>query len=395
MKSKRHYRKQLVLDNCILLRDLEVRIPLEFIYFEDSFKAIFKTIEDFYTKFFKMEGFIKDLSVVFYMQGRMTKDGEFDCCDSKTNKPVIRMYATVPSIEVGNMAHTLAHEFAHFIDWKSAHIKEKWGFSSEKKDTEEHKLAQKFLSYQEIKPSGCPFGGQSAQDMNGPVELFARYVEEYYQYCFEKQYSEVISKKTYKNCRYVKKSDFESGLLEPMKNYLEFYRVPPKTETVMYEGNLYSVDKKTLFKYMQTDSYSFKVPDFVEVIGKNAFADCSSLVSVEIGSGVKEIQTFSFHNCTSLKTVFGGQNVHVVMLGAFSGCTELESVKGFENLEIIGMRTFSNCRTVKNWPEFTNLKYVGSMAFAKCRFMDHENILEKVSYVEENVFFRCKEKTAS
>ena len=42
MKSKRHYRKQLVLDNCILLRDLEVMIPLEFIYFEDSFKAIFK-----------------------------------------------------------------------------------------------------------------------------------------------------------------------------------------------------------------------------------------------------------------------------------------------------------------------------------------------------------------
>ncbi len=389
MKQKRHYRKSLVLDNCELLKGLEVKLPEELFYFEDKLKAVFKTLEEFYAKFFYIEDFVKDLSVVFYLQGRMTRGGVFCSCDSKTNKPIINIYNTVQQIESSDIAHVLAHEFAHYIDWKLGMIKNCRSFISEEEDTVENALAQKFLSFQEIKPSGLPVGGVSGSELNSNCELFARYLEEYYRYCFEKVSPETKVRKDLKNCLYVKKSDFESGLLEPVKEYLDFYRAPEEKETVIYEENLYSADKKTLLKYMQKDS-RFVVPDFVESIGDHAFEDCDWLVCVEIGSGVKEIQKFAFHNCTSLKTVISGKNVHHIMWNAFGRCTELEAVKDFENVEIIGMEAFILCRKIKEWPEFNELKYVGNMGFAGCVFLENKRILENGAFVESWAFKGCK-----
>ena len=78
MKSKHHYRKSLVLDNCELLKGLDVKLPEELFYFGDRLKAVFKTLEEFYAKFFYIEDFVKNLTVVFYLQGRMTKAGDFE-----------------------------------------------------------------------------------------------------------------------------------------------------------------------------------------------------------------------------------------------------------------------------------------------------------------------------
>ncbi len=364
MKSKRHHSKLLVLDNCTLLKDLEVKLPEELFYFEDKLKEFFKTLEEFYAKFFKIEGFVKDLSVIFYLHHESPKSAEFDCCDCKTNKPVIKMYDPVCLFEFGNLAHILAREFAQFIDWKLGMIKDGGGYISERKDTIENELTKKFLSFQKIKHSDYPLNDMSGKEMISPSDFYARYLEDYYQYCFRKD-SELLAREVYKkNFLYVMYSDLESGLLETIKDYLEFYHAPEEIETVMYEGNLYSPDKKILLEILQKDTHSFVVPDFVEIIGK-----------------------FAFHGCDSLKTVTGGKNVHFIMFGAFGSCRELESLKGFDNLEIVGMQAFINCWKLKKLPKFSNLKYVRSRAFGKLNFIKRIKILHKASCVEENAFF--------
>ncbi|MBP5452826.1 MAG: leucine-rich repeat domain-containing protein [Treponema sp.] len=393
MQKKRHISKTIKLDNCALLQDLEVRVPEEILYLEGKLKAVLKDIEAFYARFFGMEGFIKDLTVKFHLKNLLSKDGDFNCCDARTEKPVINIFNTVDKVCNGIIDEVIAHEFAHFIAWKLAKLE---GYScdiSERKGTVEKGLALKYLSLQEVKPSGFPSGGPSAYSLNQPCELFARYVEQYYKYCFHHEEATRIKKRKVKNSLYIRNEDFEKDLLEPIRDYIGYTYQPSnqKDEPVMYEGNLYSSDKKTLLKYMnQKNSDEFVVPDFVEVIGKEAFANCTSIVSIHIGTGVKEIETMAFAYCSSLKLVSGGENVRFISSSVFLQCTALEEINGFDNLEIIGSMGFIKCSLLKKYPEMKKLKYIGSLAFFNDRLIVPEDFTEKVSYIGTHAFSTTK-----
>ena len=69
-------------------------------------------------------------------------------------------------------------------------------------------------------------------------------------------------------------------------------------------GNLYTIDEKTLVQYAigKTDS-SFKIPDSVTSIGYGALRDCSRLTSITIPDSVTEIGFRAFRDCFSLKSV--------------------------------------------------------------------------------------------
>ena len=372
--KKRHYKKAIVLDNCVLLRELQVKIPEEFLCLEDKIKNEFWCIEQFFSKFLQIGDFIKDLTVIFHLKTLMTKVGDFDCCSSRTEKPVINIYGAVEKFEYGSSDATLAHEFAHFVDWKLGKLSG-FGNISERKGSIENELAKKLLSYQEVKPTGSPFGGSSTIELSSPPELFARYLEQYYKYCFKK-YEE--PKRPVKNCLYVRREDFEQGLIGPVSKYLNFFQSPfQDEEAVIFEGNLYSADKKVLLKYQNPDNSSaFVVPDFVEIIGNHAFAECKTLVSVTIGSGVKEIGSFAFHHCESLIRICGGQNVKMISQSAFSWCSSLKEIKGFNNLEIVSSMAFGGCSSLTSLESFYNLKYIGMMCFAKCKFLELESFAE-------------------
>lgn len=58
-------------------------------------------------------------------------------------------------------------------------------------------------------------------------------------------------------------------------------------------------------------------------IGKNIFAQCSSIEEVRLGDTVEVISAGAFKNCTSLRSVTGLGKVRLIEKGAFSGCTAL------------------------------------------------------------------------
>ena len=137
----------------------------------------------------------------------------------------------------------LAHEFAHLIDWKLCKLEGQNGAKTSIKDSDESLLAIKFKALQEVIPEGMPFGGISAEKTNSNIELFARYCEEFYGYCF---YNENFSKSYSfkKNSMYVKAEDFIKHLVQAIKDYLKTDLVIRPKETIEISGNLYSKDKK-------------------------------------------------------------------------------------------------------------------------------------------------------
>ena len=90
----------------------------------------------------------------------------------------------------------------------------------------------------------------------------------------------------------------------------------------------------------------------LKTIGMYAFADCSSLESIDLSnSSITEIPENAFSNCTSLKTVKLPSTVTKIADDAFADCKKLEEIQGLSNCKIseIGKDTFAGCYNLKTF----------------------------------------------
>ena len=72
---------------------------------------------------------------------------------------------------------------------------------------------------------------------------------------------------------------------------------------------------------------SVVIPDSVEVVGEEAFYDCSGLEELRLGAGIKKIENGAFGACGSLKSVVIPDSVEVVGEGAFKNREGLEELR--------------------------------------------------------------------
>lgn len=90
----------------------------------------------------------------------------------------------------------------------------------------------------------------------------------------------------------------------------------------------------------------------LKTIGMYAFADCSSLESIDLSnSSITEIPKNAFSNCTSLKTVKLPPTVTKIADDAFANCKKLEEIQGLSNCKIseIGTDAFAGCYNLKTF----------------------------------------------
>ncbi|MBO7496591.1 MAG: leucine-rich repeat domain-containing protein [Salinivirgaceae bacterium] len=97
----------------------------------------------------------------------------------------------------------------------------------------------------------------------------------------------------------------------------------PKTTTI--NGNLYEVTS----------------------IAEGAFANCSTLESVNISNSVTSIGDKAFANCTNLQTVFIGNSVKSIGAEAFSSCRSMSDITISGPITFIGKNAFSCCFQIK------------------------------------------------
>lgn len=90
---------------------------------------------------------------------------------------------------------------------------------------------------------------------------------------------------------------------------------------------------------------SIVIPDSVTSLGKEAFAACASLTSVDLGAGVTVLPERAFAQCTSLATI-DLSNVTVIGSNAFRECASIAEIELVKVTEI-GSSAFYGCTSLK------------------------------------------------
>jgi hypothetical protein len=124
-----------------------------------------------------------------------------------------------------------------------------------------------------------------------------------------------------------------------------------------------------------TASGSYVVPDSVESIGIEAFAQCKGLTSIAFPLSLKTIGCLAFENCISLTTVTIPESIEEIGYRVFSRCTGLKSIyiqvmdphKMKMNAEVFYGVDMASCilyvpvgakkeyRRAEQWKEFDNI----------------------------------------
>lgn len=154
-------------------------------------------------------------------------------------------------------------------------------------------------------------------------------------------------------------------------------------------------------------------------IGKQAFAGCSSIVSLRLSgtitkindsafsklttlanvkfndngeAGTTELGSSVFSGCTNLVEVSTAKNVGIIGSSAFSGCIKLMRLNLAEGLQIIKKDAFAGCTRLEGaLPEGVNEKY-SSASGAKVMLPNEKAVLEipgTVTAIEDSAFANC------
>lgn len=154
--------------------------------------------------------------------------------------------------------------------------------------------------------------------------------------------------------------------------------------------------------YDSNNSFSVVLPSNLVSIGKNAFAGCTFLTSINLPDNLKEIRnsafegcgltsvtipngitgigSFAFKNCSSLALVSIPESVTVIGNGTFAGCISLTSINLPENLLWIDQFAFEGSGlTSVIFP--SKVQHLGTMAFASCTSLTSVTLGRGVTYI--------------
>ncbi|MCD8201528.1 MAG: leucine-rich repeat domain-containing protein [Clostridia bacterium] len=170
-------------------------------------------------------------------------------------------------------------------------------------------------------------GIEPGGDGNGGIALYAKNV------CHEREHESFLS---YED-GYVFYGDGEECLLLGYDG--------TDTSLSLPEGEGFYGINEYAFYYM-TEISSVTVPDSAVLVGEYAFAECSSLEYVFLGSGVESVGDYAFYACLSLTGIEIPDAAKSVESHAFASCSSIESVSLGDGLCEIGDRAFQSCRSL-------------------------------------------------
>jgi hypothetical protein len=149
------------------------------------------------------------------------------------------------------------------------------------------------------------------------------------------------------------------------------------------------------------------LPSSVVYIGRGAFVECCSLKRLlftytsrgeeKAGSvfptAIVKLPRYVFAGCTSLLTVeFGsGSMIEMVENGAFMGCLRLKKVLLTGTLTEVGSYAFAYCKSLESAaiPQIDTLKYIGRSAFQACEALTYFQLPNQMERINIRTFYGC------
>lgn len=178
---------------------------------------------------------------------------------------------------------------------------------------------------------------------------------------------------------------------------------------VVSDFALYTKDKKKLISYFG-NAPKVIIPDGVEIIGDNAFAEDENLKEIIFPESLCYIKYAAFKYCVNLRCISLPKNVREIGTQCFYGCESLEEVINLGEIEKICEETFCGCNIKKlSLPESlieiednafnsnrdldditfpANVKRIGNSSFAYCS-VKHVYLNEKLEEIGDFCFLYC------
>lgn len=167
---------------------------------------------------------------------------------------------------------------------------------------------------------------------------------------------------------------------------------------------------------------SVKIPSSVTSVGRECFALCSSLKTVEIGDNASQeaatvLGQRAFYHSDNIDSIFLGNNVaelgkeafgyikgvrnvvipnSVKTMGThvFCSCENLESVQLSENLKRIEWASFGSCYSLKSIVIPDGVEYLGESAFGYCTSLAEVKLPSNLKKIDWCVFENCTNLTS-
>lgn len=128
----------------------------------------------------------------------------------------------------------------------------------------------------------------------------------------------------------------------------------------------------------------------VKTIGDNSFRGCSKLETLNFGSSLKTIGSVAFSNCTKLSDVILPNTVEDIGYGAFLSNTALSSLYLSESLTSISDYAFSSCRSVASLNLPNKLNSIGNYAFGGLSSLKTLQIPDSVEWIGNRAFVNAR-----
>lgn len=133
-----------------------------------------------------------------------------------------------------------------------------------------------------------------------------------------------------------------------------------------------------------------KLPKSLRHIGALAFADNSSLTSIQLNEGLQSIGVRAFDNCSKLKEIVIPEGVEEIKTQAFYGCKGLERVVFPSTLRCIGDDAFQGCNRIRDLVLPEGLELIGDNAFHNNDSIESLVIPPKVRSIGRYAFYGFK-----
>ena len=143
--------------------------------------------------------------------------------------------------------------------------------------------------------------------------------------------------------------------------------VPFNPYLATIEGVLYSKPDNRLICYPGgLTNKTCSIPYGAQIIGENAFAGCSSLVTVEIPDSITNIETWAFCGCTGLTSITIPDKVTQIEDFLFFYCDSLKDITIPDSVTSIGLYAFYQCESLSNVTIPASVINIGDGAFYYC-----------------------------
>lgn len=107
----------------------------------------------------------------------------------------------------------------------------------------------------------------------------------------------------------------------------------------------------------------FSANNFVTSLGRNAFAECTSLEKIHLPNGITTIEQYAFYGCSALKDIKLPNQLNTVQDFTFANCTALNEITIPQSVVSLGNSAFMGCTALNRLIiNFTDVSALGSFA---------------------------------